>query len=48
MVTLTPFELTLAALAVALYGVNTALAVWRFLAVRRAERLQSTDRPWKL
>ena len=48
MVTLTPFELTLAALALALYGVNTAMTLLRFLAVRRAERLQSTDRPWKL
>ena len=43
-----PVETTLAALALALYAVNTALAALRYAAVRHAERVSSDPRPWKL
>jgi len=42
------FEATLAALALALYAVNTALAALRYAAVRHAERVSNDPRPWKL
>ena len=45
---MSPVEATLAALALALYAVNTALAVLRYADYRRAERLSSESRPWKL
>jgi len=41
-------EATLAALALALYAVNTALAVLRYADYRCAERRTSEMRPWKL
>ena len=41
-------EATLAALALALYAVNTALSVLRYADYRRAERLSGEMRPWKL
>ena len=44
----TTAETILAALALALYAVNTALSVLRYAAVRHAERVSIDPRPWKL